>query len=161
MNDTRAAIAELHPTMRGNFLAPIYLWVAGQQGPRALLFAAAMGAIANLGFPPVFFWPAFSVALIGLVWSLDSAKLAPKPNRAAFWRVAAFGYTYYLVGLHWIAAAFPNQEKRSTYLAENDLDGLVLDLADFMTFFEERKLRIRNRFVKILGASPVTDESEG
>lgn len=61
----------------------------------------------------------------------------------------------------WIAAAFPNQEKRSTYLAENDLDGLVLDLADFMTFFEERKLRIRNRFVKILGASPVTDESEG
>lgn len=61
----------------------------------------------------------------------------------------------------WIADAFPNQEKRSTYLAENDLDGLALDLADFMTFFEERKLRIRNRFVKILGASPVTDESEG
>lgn len=61
----------------------------------------------------------------------------------------------------WIANAFPNQEKRSTYLAENDLDGLALDLADFMTFFEERKLRIRNRFVKILGASPVTDESEG
>lgn len=61
----------------------------------------------------------------------------------------------------WIADAFPNQEKRSTYLAENDLDGIALDLADFMTFFEERKLRIRNRFVKILGASPVTDESEG
>ncbi|MEO5315814.1 DUF262 domain-containing protein [Pseudarthrobacter sp. CC12] len=61
----------------------------------------------------------------------------------------------------WIANAFPNQEKRSTYLAENDLDGLALDLADFTTFFEERKLRIRNRFVKILGASPVTDESEG
>ena len=106
MNETRAAIAELQPTMRGNFLAPIYLWVAGQQGPRALLFAATMGAIANLGFPPVFFWPAFSIALIGLVWSLDSAKLAPKPNRAAFWRVAAFGYTYFLVGMHWIAAAF-------------------------------------------------------
>lgn len=61
----------------------------------------------------------------------------------------------------WIADAFPSEEKRSTYLAENDLDGLVLDLADFMTFFEERKLRIRNRFVKTLGASPVTDESDG
>jgi apolipoprotein N-acyltransferase len=47
-----------------------------------------------------------AVALTGLVWLLDSAKLAPRPARAAFWRVAAFGYTYFLVGMHWIAAAF-------------------------------------------------------
>ncbi len=108
MNDIRTT-AEAHgltPAMRGNFLAPVYLWVAGQKGPRALMFAAALGAIANLAFPPIFFWPAFAVALTGLVWSLDSAKLAPRPNRAAFWRIAAFGYTYFLVGMHWIAAAF-------------------------------------------------------
>jgi apolipoprotein N-acyltransferase len=107
MNDTRTPTTSGgHPAMRGNFLAPVYLWVAGQQGPRALMLAGVLGALANLGFPPIFFWPALAIALTGLVWSLDSAKLAPRPNRAAFWRVAAFGFTYYLVGMHWIAAAF-------------------------------------------------------
>src|SRR5262249_691908 len=90
----------------GNFLTPVYMWVAGLQGWRAIAFAAAMGAVANLAFPPVFIWPFFAVALTGLVWSLDAARLAPRPGRAAFWRVAAFGYAYYLVGMHWIAAAF-------------------------------------------------------
>ena len=53
----------------------------------------------------------------------------------------------------WIAAAFPTEEKRTTYLDENDLDGLPLDLADFLTFFEERKSRVRDRLVKALGTS--------
>ena len=91
---------------RGNFLAPVYLWVAGLQGWRVLAFAAGLGAIANLAFPPVFFWPAFAIALSGLVWLLDAARLAPKPKWAAFWRVFAFGFAYYLVGMHWIAWAF-------------------------------------------------------
>jgi apolipoprotein N-acyltransferase len=98
--------AESPPTMRGNFLAPAYLWVAGQIGWRALALCAALGAVANLAFPPVFFWPAMAVALTGLVWSLDAAKLSRKPLRDAFWRVFAFGFTYFLVGMHWIAAAF-------------------------------------------------------
>jgi apolipoprotein N-acyltransferase len=108
MTDIRATAnaADGKPAMLGNFLAPLYLWVAGQQGPRALMLAAGLGAFANLSFPPVFFWPAMAVALTGLVWLLDSAKLAPRPARAAFWRVAAFGYAYFLVGMHWIAAAF-------------------------------------------------------
>lgn len=91
---------------RGNFLAPLYLWVAGLQGWRVFAFAAGLGAIANLAFPPVFFWPAFAIALSGLVWLLDAARLAPKPKWAAFWRVFAFGFAYYLVGMHWIAWAF-------------------------------------------------------
>ena len=73
-------------------------------------------------FPPLFFWPAFAVALTGLIWSLDSARLAPRPMRAAFWRVFAFGFAYYLVGMHWIAAAF---------LVDPDaLPDLHLDAAD-------------------------------
>ena len=104
MNDARSA--ETLSAMRGNFLAPVYLWVAGQKGWRALALSAALGAIANLGFPPVFFWPAMAVALTGLIWSLDAAQLAERPLRSAFWRVFAFGFTYYLVGMHWIAAAF-------------------------------------------------------
>jgi hypothetical protein len=55
----------------------------------------------------------------------------------------------------WITAAFPSEDKRATYVAENDLDGLSLDLAEFTTFFEERKLRMRNRLIKALGAFPV------
>ena len=50
----------------------------------------------------------------------------------------------------WINTAFPSDEKRATYLAENDLDGLSFDLADFMAYFEERKLRVRERLIKTL-----------
>ncbi|HOZ26061.1 MAG TPA: apolipoprotein N-acyltransferase [Hyphomonadaceae bacterium] len=105
MTESRNSDQPPHTT-RGNFLAPAYLWVAGLQGRRALAFCAVLGAVANLAFPPVFFWPAFAIALSGLVWSLDAARLAPKPRWAAFWRVFAFGFTYYLVGMHWIAWAF-------------------------------------------------------
>lgn len=94
------------PTGRGTFLSPVYLWVAGLQGRRALAFCAGLGAIANLAFPPIHIWPAFAIALTGLIWMLDAARLAPQPKRAALWRVAAFGFAYYLVGMHWIAWAF-------------------------------------------------------
>lgn len=53
----------------------------------------------------------------------------------------------------WIAAAFPNEVRLKTYLDENDLDGLSLDLSDFLTFFEERKARVRDRLYKALGAT--------
>jgi hypothetical protein len=54
----------------------------------------------------------------------------------------------------WIETAFPSEDKRATYLAENDLDGLPLDLADFTAFFEQRKQRIRTRLLATLGAAP-------
>jgi hypothetical protein len=59
----------------------------------------------------------------------------------------------------WIAKAFPTEEKRKTYAAENDLNGFPLHLADFMTFYEERKRRMRDRLVKALGAGPAGDAS--
>lgn len=62
--------------------------------------------------------------------------------------------------IDWIAAAFPSEEKRTTYLDENDLDGLPLDLADFLTFFEQRKVRVRDRLVKALGTSVVAVPAE-
>ena len=46
------------------------------------------------------------------------------------------------------------KDKRATYLAEDDLDGLPLDLADFTSFFEQRKQRIRIRLLATLGTSP-------
>lgn len=91
---------------QGGLLSPAYMWVAGLKGWRPLAFCAGLGAIANLAFPPLYIWPAFAIALSGLVWSLDGAALSQRPRRAAFWRIAAFGFAYYLVGMHWIAWAF-------------------------------------------------------
>lgn len=58
----------------------------------------------------------------------------------------------------WIDTAFPSEDKRATYLAENDLDGLPLDLADFTSFFEGRKQRIRTRLLATLGTTPGAPE---
>ncbi len=54
----------------------------------------------------------------------------------------------------WIDTAFPSEDRRATYLAENDLDGLSLNLTDFTSFFEQRKARIRRRLLAALGTAP-------
>lgn len=54
----------------------------------------------------------------------------------------------------WIESAFPSEDKRSTYLSDNDLDGLSLDLGEFLPFFEERKRRVRERLITVLGTNP-------
>jgi hypothetical protein len=60
----------------------------------------------------------------------------------------------------WIGSdtVFPTEEKRQAYLRENDLDGLPLDLANYLDFFEQRKARVRERLIKALGASPAAAE---
>ncbi len=60
----------------------------------------------------------------------------------------------------WIEAAFPSEEKRATYIAENDLDDLPLDFAEFSEFFEKRKQRVRSRLIAALGATPVPATAE-
>ena len=57
----------------------------------------------------------------------------------------------------WVETAFPSREKRKTYLDENDLDGLPLDIVDFLKFCEGRKVRIRERLVKALGMTGASD----
>lgn len=59
----------------------------------------------------------------------------------------------------WIEAAFPTSEKRATYIAENDLDNLPLDLAGFPVFFAQRKQRIRTRLVTALGTTSQADSA--
>ena len=55
---------------------------------------------------------------------------------------------------------FPTPEKRKTYLEQNDLDGLPLGIADYLSFFEQRRARIRGRLLKALGAttSPAAEQ---
>lgn len=61
----------------------------------------------------------------------------------------------------WIDTAFPSDEKRRTYIEENDLDNVSLDLADFLDFYEERKRRIRARLIKALGVATVGEAAAG
>ena len=58
----------------------------------------------------------------------------------------------------WLAAAFPTDVQRDTYLRENDLDGLPLQLEAFLKFFDARKERMRQRLIALLGATPVPPE---
>ena len=51
----------------------------------------------------------------------------------------------------WLETAFASEEKRHSYIADNDLGGLSLDLADFEAFFETRRDRMRERLMKVLG----------
>ena len=50
------------------------------------------------------------------------------------------------------------KDKRATYLAEDDRDCLPLDLADFTSFFEQRKQRVRVRLLAALGTTPGAPE---
>ena len=61
----------------------------------------------------------------------------------------------------WLSTAFGSDEKRATYAAENDLVGLLFGIQDFMTFYEQRKARMRDRLLQSLGvqgAESVTEE---
>jgi hypothetical protein len=53
----------------------------------------------------------------------------------------------------WVSVAFPSDALRATYLQENDLDDLPLDLADFLGFYAQRKERMRERLLKVLGVA--------
>ena len=50
----------------------------------------------------------------------------------------------------WVSQHFHSDAKRETYLAENDLDGLSLELANFLTFVDERGHRMRERLNELL-----------
>jgi apolipoprotein N-acyltransferase len=90
----------------GDVMTPAYLWVTGRRRWQAHALAGGLGVISNLAFPPIWFWPAMAVALSGLIWLIDGAKLQAKPGWAMFLRCFWFAFGQFLVGFHWIAAAF-------------------------------------------------------
>jgi hypothetical protein len=55
----------------------------------------------------------------------------------------------------WLKTAFSSDEQRAVYMHDNDLDGLPLDLATFLDFYNKRKERMRQRLLKILGVTEV------
>ncbi len=123
------------PVPRGGMLAPAWLMVTGLSGLRAIGLAALLGALANLAFPPVHVWPAMAVSLIGLLWLFDGAARTAHPGRAAFWRAFSFGFAYFLVGLHWIAAAFLVEASRYAVFLFMPLVLLPAGLSLILTVF--------------------------
>lgn len=53
----------------------------------------------------------------------------------------------------WLKTAFSSDAQRAVYMHDNDLDGLPLDLAAFLDFYNQRKERMRQRLLKILGVA--------
>lgn len=51
----------------------------------------------------------------------------------------------------WLPTAYADEDKRQTYIRENDLDDLPETISDFMTFYERRKDLLRSRLLKALG----------
>lgn len=65
-----------------------------------------LGAFGVLGHAPVFFQPAFMLALVVLVWALDDARRLRRPARAGFARAWSFAAGQFLAGTFWVANAF-------------------------------------------------------
>lgn len=86
------------------------------RGARALAIATALGAGASLAQPPTHLWPLIAVGLSGLVWLLDAARETRSPGWSAFARGWAFGFGYFLAGMHWVGAAFLQVEGAAALL---------------------------------------------
>ena len=81
--------------------AALRLRLIGLQGWRRWAAAAVLGAVSALMLPPFYLPPLGALALIGLVWLIDSAG-GWKNAFAVGW---LFGFGHFLAGLYWIVNA--------------------------------------------------------
>ncbi|HEX4298648.1 MAG TPA: apolipoprotein N-acyltransferase [Devosia sp.] len=84
-------------------------WTMLSHGWRRFLLLVVAGAVAALSIPPLFFLPALFVAFPFWVWALDGAERRTGLGRLfgpAFSIGFAFGWGYFTVAFHWLAAAF-------------------------------------------------------
>ncbi|MGE3141726.1 MAG: apolipoprotein N-acyltransferase [Hyphomonadaceae bacterium] len=87
-------------------LSRIQAWFAAHKGWRAYAIAFAAGALAALGYAPLFFAPAYVAGVVVLVWLLDAAIAAPRRWRAFFARGWFWGVGHFAAGMYWIASPF-------------------------------------------------------
>ncbi len=71
-----------------------------------LAVAAIAGGVSAFAQAPFFLWPLIFLTLPTLVWLIDGVGAARRPWLAAGQIGWAFGFGYFLIGLHWIAYAF-------------------------------------------------------
>jgi apolipoprotein N-acyltransferase len=92
------------------------LWFRSCVGRGRLLVAAGLGAITALGYAPFYFWPLLLLTLPAFVWLIDGAAYARRPWLAAALVGWAFGFGFFLVGLHWVGFAFVVDSDRHAWL---------------------------------------------
>lgn len=97
-------------------LVRVAAWLRGLEGWRRRAVAAALGAMSALAYAPFFAWPTFFLTFPALVFILDGTGRARQPWRAAALTGWAFGFGYFLVGLHWVGFAFVVDSDRHAWL---------------------------------------------
>lgn len=76
------------------------------RGRKRLLVAATIGAFGALTFPPVYFFPTLLIGYAALIVLFDSAAEDLRPVRNFANIGWAYGFGFFLVGLHWIGYPF-------------------------------------------------------
>lgn len=77
-----------------------------------LLLAIALGAGAALAFPPWHVWPLLLIGFSGLLWLLQDST-GWRNSLTLGW---AFGFGFFLVGVHWIGYAFLVDAERFAWM---------------------------------------------
>ena len=110
-------------------------YVAGLEGVRRLLAAAAGGAVAALSLPPAGAWPALIVGIGLLIWLLDGVSRQPGAMRRRLGLAAltgwSFGFGYFVISLYWLGFAFLVDADRFAVLMPLGVAALPAGLALF------------------------------
>ncbi|MBP6011349.1 MAG: apolipoprotein N-acyltransferase [Alphaproteobacteria bacterium] len=91
-------------------------WFRGLEGRASRLVGAGLGVVSAFAFAPFYAWPLLFFTLPALVWMIDGTACARRPWAAAAWIGWAFGFGYFLIGLHWVAYAFVVDADRHAWL---------------------------------------------
>lgn len=91
-------------------------WFRSCVGRGRLAVAAGLGAVSALGFAPFYAWPLLFLTFPALVWLIDGAVYTRRPWFTAALTGWAFGFGFFLVGLHWIGFAFVVDSDRHAWL---------------------------------------------
>ena len=91
-------------------------WFRSCAGRRRLLVAVGLGAVSALAYAPFYAWPLLVVTFPALVWLIDGTASARRPWFSAALTGWAFGFGYFLIGLHWIGFAFVVDSDKHAWL---------------------------------------------
>ena len=91
-------------------------WFRSCIGRGRLLAAAGLGATTALAYAPFYLWPLLFLTLPTFVWLIDGATYARRPWLTASSVGWAFGFGFFLVGLHWIGFAFVVDSDKHAWL---------------------------------------------
>ena len=97
-------------------VATAALWFRHLSGRKRLLVACGLGALSALAHAPLHFWPVLFFSFPALVWMIDGAIEKSQRWAAAALIAWAFGFGYFLIGLHWVGYAFVVDADRHAWL---------------------------------------------